>query len=85
MVIKEIVENLKGDLLQESKDDFKFKAMQTLNTFVERRRLIQELDEKLFIKEEANFNDMYQYIVRPLRVIENNFDRKLKDYTAAHL
>ena len=28
---------------------------------------------------------MYQYIVRPLRVIESHFERKLRDYTAAHL
>lgn len=59
--------------------------MHTLNTFVERRRLIEELDEKLFNKEEAKTNDMYQYIVRPLRVIENNFERKFRDYTAASL
>ena len=59
--------------------------MLTLNTLVERRRLIQELDEKLFSSEVENPNETYEYIVTPLRVIERHFEVKLKEYTAFHL
>ncbi len=80
MLTKELIDKLRNEHFQETKDEFSFKATQILNSIVERRRLIQELDEKLFNKK-ANENDMYNYIVRPLKVIESHFERKLRDYT----
>ena len=85
IVIKETVEKFHRDRLQASKDEFTFQATRTLNKYVEHRRLIQELDEKIFNSAETNPCEVFDYIVKPRSVIKTHFERKLKEFTVGHL